>query len=144
MGATSNTYLGLMIPSLTSTFGIFLMRQFIILIPDDLIDAARIDGCSDIRIYWHVVLPLIKPALGTLTIFTFMWNWDMSLWPLVMVDKRNLFTVPLGLGSFLIRGYTTQFNLFLAATTLTVLPVIIVFLIGRKQIVKGVALTGFK
>jgi len=140
----NNTYFGLMIPSLTSTFGIFLMRQFITLIPDELIDAATIDGCSNLGIYWHVILPMVKPALGALAIFTFMWNWDMFLWPLVLIDKRSLYTIPLGLGSFLISGYSTNYDLFMAATMLTTLPVIAVFLVAQKQIVKGIALTGFK
>jgi ABC-type glycerol-3-phosphate transport system permease component len=139
----NNTYFGVMIPSLTSTFGIFLMRQFMLSIPNDLIEAGIIDGLSDFRIYWSIILPLVRSATATLTIFTFMWNWDFFIWPLVLLDRAEMFTVPLGLASFLTKD-TVRYNLLLTAATVTVIPVIIVFLFGQKHIVKGIALTGIK
>jgi len=140
-----NTYQGLVSPFLVSAFGIFLMRQFIRNIPDEIIDAARIDGCSEILIFRKIILPLSKPALATLAILTFMWNWDLFLWPLIIINSPDMMTVPLAMamirhqaGSFTI--YTTQF----AVATVGTLPSLVVFTALQRYFVKGITLTGLK
>jgi multiple sugar transport system permease protein len=139
----NDTYLGLMMLGFVSTFGIFVVRQFMHTIPNELIDAAVIDGASDWQVYWRIILPLSKPALAAFAIFHFMWNWDWFLWPLIIVNKPDLFTLPLGLASFMMsRGVT--YDQFMAAASLAVIPTILVFIIGQKQIIRGIALTGMK
>lgn len=140
-----NSLQGVIVPSLTSAYGIFLMRQFITGIPDELIDAARIDGASEPLIYFRIVLPLIGPALATLGTFTFISSWNSFLWPLLVLDKSELFTVPLGLNT--LRGFASEaknLHLLMAGTTLSVLPALIVFLFLQRYFVRGIALTGIK
>ena len=140
-----NSLQGIIVPSLTSAYGIFLMRQFITGIPDELIDAARIDGASEPLIYFRIVLPLIGPALATLGTFTFISSWNSFLWPLLVLDKQELFTVPLGLNT--LRGFASEaknLHLLMAGTTLSVLPALIVFLFLQRYFVRGIALTGIK
>ncbi len=139
-----DTYWALIIPGLNSAFGIFLMRQFIMNIPNELLDAARIDGCSEFRIYWRIILPLSKAALGTLSIFIFMWSWDSFLWPIIVINRLEMKTIPLGLMMFdQFYGGPRQ-HLIMAGTTMAVLPVLLVFLFVQKQFVKGITLTGLK
>ena len=140
-----NSLQGIIVPSLTSAYGIFLMRQFIMGIPDELIDAARIDGASEPLIYFRIVLPLIGPALATLGTFTFISSWNSFLWPLLVLDKPELFTIPLGLNT--LRGFASEaknLHLLMAGTTLSVLPSLIVFLFLQRYFVRGIALTGIK
>ncbi|MBI2941144.1 MAG: carbohydrate ABC transporter permease [Chloroflexi bacterium] len=139
----NNTYAGLIVPGLVSTFGLFMMRQFMHGVPDELLDAATIDGCSELQKYYRIVLPLVKPPLGTLGIFTFMWNWDSFLWPLLIITRGELTTLPLGIAAFIQESGTT-YNVYFAAALLALLPVLIVFFLGQKQIVRGVALTGMR
>lgn len=140
-----NSYLGIMFPSLVSTFGIFMMRQFIYSIPDDLIDAAILDGCSNLGIYKNIILPLVKPAIGVLCVFQFMYIWDSFLWPLIIVNSTDLYTVPLGLAGFVGTDYYgAQYNFLLATASLTLIPVLIVFVFGHKFMIKGIVMTGFK
>src|SRR4051794_17001694 len=137
-----NSLQGVIVPSLTSAYGIFLMRQFIFGIPDELIDAARIDGASEPLIYFRIVLPLIGPALATLGTFTFIASWNSFLWPLLVLDKPELFTVPLGLNT--LRGFASEaknLHLLMAGTTLSVLPALIVFVFLQRYFVRGIALT---
>ncbi len=134
----------LIIPGLISAFGIFLMRQFIQTIPTDLIDAARIDGCPEFGIYWRIILPLCKPPLATLSIFTFMANWDSFMWPLVVIDTLSKRTVPLGLALYSNQFGITKTNLLMAATLVCSLPVIILFVSMQKYFIKGITLTGLK
>jgi multiple sugar transport system permease protein len=138
-----DTLLALIIPGLVSAYGIFLMRQFSQGIPDELLDAARIDGASEFRIYWQVVLPLVKPALATLGIFTFMWNWDSFLWPVIVSASDISRTLPLGLSTFW-QQYASFYNLQMAASLVTVTPVLIAFLMAQKYFIQGIALTGLK
>ena len=140
-----DTYQGLVIPGLTSAYGIFLMRQFIITIPDELIDAARIDGASEPVIYYRIILPLIRPALATQGTFNFIGSWNSFLWPLLIVNSRELMTVPLGLNS--LRTFASEarnLDLLMAGTTLSVLPTLILFIYLQRYFIQGIALTGLK
>ncbi|MFH0772109.1 MAG: carbohydrate ABC transporter permease [Candidatus Omnitrophota bacterium] len=138
-----NSYPGLIVPAMSSAFGIFLMRQFIMAIPDDLIDAAKIDGCSEFTIYRLVILPLIKPALASLAIFTFMGQWNNFVWPLVIVYSSKMRTVPLAL-SVLNGQFGDNFAMVMAGAVVATLPVLIVFIAFQKYFIKGITLTGLK
>lgn len=139
-----DTLWALIIPGLVSAFGIFLMRQYMASIPGELIDAARIDGCSEFGIYSRVILPLSKPALSALGIFIFTANWDSFLWPLIVIEDINKRTVPVGLALFTQQFGIPSYNLILAASVLAVLPVLIVFLLFQKNFIQGITLTGIK
>lgn len=142
-----DTYLGIILPSILTAFGIFLMRQYITTIPDDLLDAARIDGCGEFRIYWGIILPLIKPAMATLAIFTFLWNWDDFLWPLVIIESTKMQTVPLGLAMFSARSEVQElitWNVIMAAALISIMPVLVVFLFMQKYFIEALTLTGLK
>jgi multiple sugar transport system permease protein len=140
-----DTYQGLVVPGLTSAYGIFLMRQFIVTIPDELLDAARMDGASEPVIYARIVLPLIAPALATLGTFTFIGSWNAFLWPLLITNSRDLMTVPLGLNS--LRTFASEarnLDLLMVATTISVLPMLILFIFLQRYFIRGIALTGLK
>lgn len=139
----SNSLWGLIIPGAATPTGVFLLRQYMLTIPDELLDAARVDGASEWRIYWQIVLPLARPALAVLTIFSVMWRWNDFLWPLVVVTRNELFTLPIGLNAF--QGeLNVQWNYILAMTVLTLLPITVVFAFLQKFITAGVATTGIK
>ncbi len=138
-----DTYQGLVVPGLTSAYGIFLMRQFIITLPDELIDAARIDGASELRIYWRIIIPLVKPALATLGTFTFIGAWNNFLWPLLVLNSRELMTLPLGINSMK-SLYADNTNLLMAGTAVSVLPMLLVFVFLQRYFIQGIALTGLK
>jgi len=138
-----NTYWGIMFPGMISAFGVFLMRQFMSTIPDDLIDAARVDGLGELRIFITVVLPLVAPALATLAIFNFIGNWNAFLWPLIAASKPRMFTLPVGLANF--SGEAgSDWHYIMTGAAVAMAPPIFVFLIFQKQIVKGIAMTGLK
>lgn len=138
-----DTYLGLMLPHLVNIFGVFLMRQFFQSIPQELSDAAKIDGASEFGTYLRIFLPLSKPALTTLAIFVFSGSWDDFLWPLVVTSSRQMRTVQLGLQVFQSQ-FTVDWGPLMAATLVVTLPVLIVFLFGQKYFVQGIATTGLK
>lgn len=140
-----NTYQGLIVPGIISAYGIFLMRQFISTLPDELLDAARIDGASEPRIFFSILIPLIAPALATLGTFTFIGSWNAFLWPLLIASDRNLHTLPLGLNA--LRTFASEarnLDLLMAGTTLSVLPSLILFILLQRYFVQGIALTGVK
>lgn len=139
----TDTYLGLALPGLVGAFGIFLMRQFIASIPGDLMDAARIDGASEPGIFFRIVLPLSKPALSALAIFTLVGSWEAFLWPLLIVNSETMRTLPFGLALFAGR-YLQRLDLQMAASVLTVLPMVIVFFVLQRRFVEGLTLTGLK
>jgi len=139
----TDTYLGLALPGLVGAFGIFLMRQFIASIPGDLMDAARIDGASEPGIFFRIVLPLSKPALSALAIFTLVGSWEAFLWPLLIVNSETMRTLPIGLALFAGR-YLQRLDLQMAASVLTVLPMVIVFFVLQRRFVEGLTLTGLK
>jgi ABC-type glycerol-3-phosphate transport system permease component len=140
-----DTFLPLTVPYFFGgeAFNIFLLRQFFRSIPEELADAARIDGCSEHRIYWSIFLPLAKPALTTVAIFTFLSAWNDFMGPLLYLNSPDLFTVSLGLATFR-SVMRTRWDLLMAATTAMTLPVIIIFFMGQRYFVKGVVLTGLK
>lgn len=138
-----NTFLGLIVPRATNAFGIFLLRQFFISIPRELDEAARIDGASEWRIYRSIILPLSKPALATLFIFHFMFNWNDFLWPLTVTTSMDMRTLPAGL-ALLMGQHSTQHSLLLAGATLALLPLLVGFLFAQRHFVRGIAMTGLK
>jgi multiple sugar transport system permease protein len=138
-----DSYWGLIIPSLLSPFAIFLLRQYMRSIPDELIDAARIDGAGHFRIYWKVVMPLSKPALAALAIFIFQFQWGDFYGPLIIITSSELYTLPLGLALFNV-GNRTLWNVVMAGSVLATIPMVIVFIIFQRQFVKGISLSGLK
>lgn len=139
----NNTYWALLFPSLCSAFGIFLTRQFFDGVPNELLEAARIDGMSEFQIYLKIALPLIGPAISALAIFTFLGSWNAFLWPVIAVDGYSKFTIPVGLAMF--SGEVDTFwELVMAAASVATVPVLIVFVIFQRKIVEGVAMSGIK
>lgn len=138
-----NTYQALIIPFIMSAYGIFLMRQFIQPLPLELIDAARIDGCSEFGVYWRIILPQVKPALATLGLFTFLSHWDELLWPLVTVNTTDMRTMPIGLTMFN-QEFTTQWQYVAAGAMVLFIPALILFLITQRYFVRGIVLSGLK
>jgi len=139
----ADTYWGIIFPGVITAGGIFLMRQFMSGVPNDLIDAARIDGVSEFGLYWRVALPLVKPALAALAIFNFLGNWNAYIWPLIVSSAREMLTLPVGLAYFSGEA-STDWHLIMTANTLSVVPLLAVFVIFQQQIIEGIALTGLK
>jgi multiple sugar transport system permease protein len=143
-GWTDN-YAGLIMPGLVSAYGIFMMRQFILNLPDELLDAARIDGANEFRIYWQIVLPLTGPALATLAVFNMISVWNSFLWPLLVAQSPELYTVPLALNNLRTFGMEAQvLNLQMAGTVASVIPTLVVFVFLQRYFTQGIALTGLK
>jgi multiple sugar transport system permease protein len=138
-----NSYWGLVVPGAVGAFGIFMLRQFFQTLPVELEDAARIDGASEFRILWQIMLPLAMPAIATLAIFSFQAGWNAFLWPLLITTTDDMRTVQLGLTVF-VQQYSTQWDQLMAATVVATMPVIIVFGIGQRLLVRGIAFTGLK
>jgi alpha-1,4-digalacturonate transport system permease protein len=139
----NNNLLGVIVPGAATPTGMFLLRQYMLTIPDDLLDSARIDGASEWRIYAQIILPLARPALAVLTIFSVMWRWNDFLWPLIVLSRNEYFTLQVGLNSF--QGQlNVQWHLILAMTVLTLLPITIVFAFLQRNITTGIATTGMK
>lgn len=138
-----DTPLALIIPAGAGAFGVFLLRQFFLGIPRDLEDAADIDGCTRLGIYYHIILPLSKPALATLGIFTFLGSWNDFLGPLVFLDSVDKYTLPVGIALFQ-TSYYAEYGLTLAACVICTLPVVMMFLLFQRHIIKGISLTGLK
>lgn len=138
-----NSYLGLMFPGLMTGFGVFLMKQFFESVPDDYLDAARVDGVSEFRIYTDVALPMVVPALSALAIFTFLGNWTAFLWPLIVTSDAALYTVPVGLASFS-GEFTSEWEMIMTGAAVATIPTLIVFLALQRYIIRGVILGGLK
>ncbi len=138
-----NNLLGLIIPAAIDAFGIFLFRQFALSIPDELIDAARVDGAGEFSIYFRIVLPQLGPALATFGMLTFMFNWNSYLWPLIVLTEKNVRTLPIILTWFS-NQMVDKTNLTMAASVLVILPVLFVFLLVQRWIVQGITLSGLK
>ncbi|HEU5012739.1 MAG TPA: carbohydrate ABC transporter permease [Roseiflexaceae bacterium] len=138
-----NSLLALIVPSMVSAFGIFLMRQFVAAIPDDLIDAARLDGASEWTIYWQLIRPQLGPAMATLGIFTFMSSWNDYLWPLVAINDQDKMTLPLAL-SFFNTAHSTRYDLVMAASVMVILPIIVVFIFFQRHFINAMVLSGVK
>lgn len=141
----TNNYAGLIMPSLVSAYGIFMMRQFILTLPDELLDAARIDGANEFRIYWQIILPLTGPALATLGVFNMISVWNSFLWPLLIAQSPDLYTVPLALNNLRTFGMEAQvLNLQMAGTVASVIPTLVIFVFLQRYFTQGIALTGLK
>jgi alpha-1,4-digalacturonate transport system permease protein len=139
----NNNLLGIIVPAAATPTGVFMLRQYMLTIPDELIDAARIDGASEWRIYAQIIMPLAKPAVAVLAIFSVMWRWNDFLWPLIVLSRSEYFTLQVGLASF--QGeLNVQWNLILAMTVLTLLPITLVFGVLQRYITTGIATTGLK
>lgn len=136
-----DTYWALIVPAGASAFGVFLLRQFMLTIPTELEEAARMDGCGPFRVFWHVVLPLSRAPLATLGIFTFLGTWNAFEGPLIFTDSLAMRTLPIGITIFQGR-YNIEYGPMMAAATLAAFPVVIVFLLLQRHITRGIALTG--
>ena len=139
-----NTLPGLILPFLVTPFGVFLMRQFFLGLPRDLLDAGRVDGAGELRIFRQIFMPLAGPALATLGILTFLGSWNNFLWPLVVAQQEKTYTLPVALALYSTGQNSTQYGLLLAGATVVVLPVLIVFLIFQRRFIEGIATTGIK
>lgn len=139
-----NSYPGLILPFLITPIGVFLMRQFIMSLPDELIEAARIDGASEWRIFLRVIMPLCGPAVATLTILTFLGSWNNFLWPLVVATTENMYTLPVALALYSVGQNAAQYGLMMAGAVVVVVPVLIVFVFLQRYFVQGISLTGIK
>ena len=138
-----DTYWGIAFPGLMTGFGTFLMRQFFMSLPDELIEAARIDGWSEFAIWWKIAMPLVIPALSALAIFHFLGNWTAFLWPLIITNDPEMYTIPVGLASF--NGeYEMNWEIVMTASCLATIPTLFVFIILQKYIIKGIMLAGLK
>lgn len=138
-----DTYQGLIVPRATNAFGIFLLRQFFVTLPTELDDAARMDGAGEFRIYWQIILPLSMPALATLAVFHFMYNWNDFLWPLVITSSPEMRTLPAGLTLFM-GQHVIENPILMAGATISLLPLAVAFLFLQRYFVRGVAMTGLR
>ncbi|MFG1687077.1 carbohydrate ABC transporter permease [Nonomuraea sp. NPDC049269] len=139
-----STYPALIIPFLTGPMGVFLMRQFISEIPDALIEAARIDGAGEVRIFTRIILPLCGPALATLAILTFLGSWNNFLWPLVVAQTEDMYTLPVALSLYSVGQNATNYGVLLAGSVLVITPVLLLFVALQRYFIQGIAATGIK
>ncbi|WP_248579579.1 carbohydrate ABC transporter permease [Nocardioides sp. InS609-2] len=140
----TNTLPGMILPFLAGPFGVFLMRQFIASLPDELIQAARIDGAGELRIFFSIILPLCGPAVATLGVLTFLASWNNFLWPLVVATSEDKYTLPVALALYAVGQNATKYGLLLAGAVVVVIPVLAVFLLLQRRIMQGIAMTGIK
>ena len=138
-----NSYAGMIAPRIVYPFGIFFMQLAVQTIPGDLVDAAKIDGCSPMEIYWLIVVPLLKTSMATLATLEFVWRWNELIWPLIVASTEKLFPITVGLAS-LVDPYFIDFDQYLAACVMVVAPIIVMFLFLQKYFVEGIAITGLK
>jgi len=138
-----DTYAGIVAPDLVSVFGVFLMRQAIEMIPNDYIDAARIDGASELRIFFLVILPSVKPTIATLLIIKFLWSWNEFFWPMVVISSPQMKVVTMGLMSFT-NMYFIEYNLLTAAAVISILPILLIFITLQRWVVQAVVMSGLK
>lgn len=138
-----DTYWGIMFPGVMTAFGTFLMKQFFETVPDDFLEAARIDGLNEFQIWWQVAMPLVRPALAALAIFVFLGNWTAFIWPLIVTNSAEMYTLPVGLSSF---GdeVDVAWELIMTGAAISTLPTLIVFLIFQRFIIRGVVMAGLK
>jgi multiple sugar transport system permease protein len=139
-----NTYPGLILPFLVGPFGVFLTRQFMYGIPDELLEAARIDGANEWRTYWHVVMPITVPVLATLGILTFLGSWNSFIYPLVMAQEPGMYTLPVALATFATGDHQSDHGMLMAGSVVLVVPVLIIFILFQRWITEGIATTGLK
>jgi multiple sugar transport system permease protein len=138
-----DTTWGIMFPGLMTAFGVFLMKQFFETVPDDFIEAARIDGLNELQIWWTVAMPLVKPALAALAIFVFLGNWTAFIWPLIVTNSQEMYTLPVGLTTFSVEQ-AVEWELIMTGAAISVLPTLVVFLVFQRFIIRGVVMAGLK
>jgi putative chitobiose transport system permease protein len=138
-----NTYLGIIFPAIASAFGIFLLRQAFQGVPKELEEAARIDGCTELGLWWHVMIPAVRPALATLAIFVFIGSWSDFLWPLIVIDRPDYYTLPLGVAN-LASTFSLDWRLIAAGSVISIVPILIVFLFVQRYIIPTAAGSGVK
>ncbi len=138
-----NTYFGIIFPGMASIFGIFLINQYLKSVPDSLIEAARIDGANDFYIYWKIIVPLSMPVLVTLALFTFMGTWNDFLWPLIVMTREEMYTLPVALAN-LVGEHVQDPELMMAGSVITVIPVLIVFMMLQKYYIRGILIGSVK
>jgi multiple sugar transport system permease protein len=138
-----DTYWGIMFPGMMTAFGTFLMKQFFETVPDEFLEAARVDGLNEFSIWWRVAMPLVTPAVSALAIFTFLGNWTAFFWPLIVTNSRELYTLPVGLSSFAVEQ-AVQWEMIMTGASLATIPTLAVFLLLQRYIVRGVMLAGLK
>ncbi|AWC26069.1 carbohydrate ABC transporter permease (plasmid) [Aminobacter sp. P9b] len=138
-----DSYWGIMFPGMMTAFGTFLMKQFFEGVPNDFLEAARVDGLNEFQIFWKVAMPLVTPALSALAIFTFLGNWTAFFWPLIVTTSRELYTLPVGLSSFAVEQ-SIQWEMIMTGAAIATLPTLIVFIVLQRYIVRGVMLAGLK
>ena len=138
-----DSYWGIMFPGMMTAFGTFLMKQFFETVPNDFLEAARIDGLNEFAIFWRIAMPLVTPALSALALFTFLSNWTAFIWPLIVTTSKELYTLPVGLTSFAVQSQV-QWELIMTGAALATLPTLTVFLLLQRYIVRGVVLAGLK
>ena len=138
-----DSYWGIMFPGMMTAFGTFLMKQFFETVPDDFLEAARVDGLNEFAIFWRIAMPLVTPALSALAIFTFLSNWTAFIWPLIVTTSKELYTLPVGLSSFAVESQI-QWELIMTGAALATLPTLTVFLVLQRYIVRGVVMAGLK
>jgi len=138
-----DTHWGIMFPGLMTAFGTFLMKQFFETVPDDFIEAARIDGLNELQIWWTVAMPLVKPALAALAIFVFLGNWTAFIWPLIVTNSWDMYTLPVGLSTFADEA-DVAWELVMTGAAISTIPTLIVFLVFQRFIIRGVVMAGLK
>jgi multiple sugar transport system permease protein len=138
-----DTTWGIMFPGMMTAFGTFLMKQFFETVPDDFLDAARIDGLNEFQIWWTIAMPLVTPALSALAIFVFLGNWTAFIWPLIVTNSPNLYTLPVGLTTFSVESQI-DWELIMTGASLATLPTLVVFLVFQRFIIRGVVMAGLK
>ena len=138
-----NSYWGIMFPGMMTAFGTFLMKQFFESVPDDFLEAARIDGLNEFQIWWSVAMPLVTPALSALAIFVFLGNWTAFIWPLIVTNDPDLYTLPVGLTTFSVEQ-SVEWELIMTGAALATIPTLIVFLVFQRYIIRGVVMAGLK
>ncbi len=139
-----NSYPGMILPFLAGPFGVFLMRQFMFGVPNELLEAARMDGANEFRIYWAIVVPIATPVLATLGILTFLGSWNSFIYPLVMATEPQMYTLPVALATFATGQYQADHGMLMAGSVILVVPVLIVFILFQRWITEGIATTGLK
>jgi ABC-type glycerol-3-phosphate transport system permease component len=141
----ADTYAGLIIPGIMNAFGVFMMRQFAYALPDELLDAARIDGAGELRIFWRVVLPLLAPASASLAVIIFLFSWNNFLWPLIVIRSQQLQTIPVGMVAFIQpHNGQPQWAVSMAVSTMATLPVALLFIFFQRYFVTGLTMSGIK
>ncbi|WP_417579536.1 carbohydrate ABC transporter permease [Pelagibacterium sp.] len=138
-----DSYWGIMFPGMMTAFGTFLMKQFFETVPDDFLEAARVDGLNEFTIWWKIAMPMVAPAISALAIFTFLGNWTAFFWPLIVTNSRELYTLPVGLSSFAVEQ-SIQWEMIMTGAALATIPTLLVFLVLQRYIVRGVMLAGLK